>query len=93
MAGPRPRPPARLLEEFVGHLAYGITQLRAGLERFVFLLGGSDGFTLGPVDGGTHLVQTETYRGLLARMSAKTISATHAKFQELNQALKQKAEG
>jgi len=40
------RDPARLassLEEFAGHPAYGITQLRADLERFVFLLGGSDG--------------------------------------------------
>jgi len=40
------RDPGRLglsLEEFVGHPAYGITQLRADLERFVFLLGGSDG--------------------------------------------------
>jgi hypothetical protein len=38
--------PARLaaaLAEFVGHPAYGITQLRGDLERFVFLLGGSDG--------------------------------------------------
>jgi hypothetical protein len=30
-------------EEFVGHPAYGPAQLRADLERFVFLLGGSDG--------------------------------------------------
>ena len=40
------RDPARLatsLEQFVGHPAYGITQLRQDLERFVFLLGGSDG--------------------------------------------------
>jgi hypothetical protein len=40
------RDPARLaasLELFVGHPAYGITQLRQDLERFVFLLGGSDG--------------------------------------------------
>jgi hypothetical protein len=40
------RDPARLgpsLEEFVGHPAYGIAQLRGDLERFVFLLGGSDG--------------------------------------------------
>jgi hypothetical protein len=45
-AGP---PPARLaasLEEFVGHPAYGIAQLRQDLERFVFLLGGSDGEAL-----------------------------------------------
>jgi hypothetical protein len=31
------------LEQFVGHLVYDIDQLRQGLERFVFLLGGSDG--------------------------------------------------
>jgi hypothetical protein len=40
------RDPARLaasLEQFVGHPASGITQLRGDLERFVFLLGGSDG--------------------------------------------------
>ena len=43
------RDPGRLgpsLEEFVGHPAYGITQLRDDLERFVFLLGGSDGESL-----------------------------------------------
>jgi hypothetical protein len=45
-----------------------------------------------PADGGTHLVQTETYRGLLARTSATTVSRTEAKFAELNQALKQQAE-
>jgi hypothetical protein len=40
------RDPARLgpsLEEFVGHPAYGLAQLRADLDRFTFLLGGSDG--------------------------------------------------
>ena len=31
------------LAQFVGHPAYGIAQLRQDLERFVFLLGGSDG--------------------------------------------------
>ena len=43
------RDPARLsvsLEGFVGHPAYGITQLRDDLERFVFLHGGSDGESL-----------------------------------------------
>jgi hypothetical protein len=38
--------PARLaasLEAFVGHLAYGTQQLREDLDRFTFLLGGSDG--------------------------------------------------
>ena len=32
-------PPIRLL----GHPAYGLNELHADLERFVFLLGGSDG--------------------------------------------------
>ncbi len=38
--------PARLaasLEQFVDNPAYGLPQLRQDLERFVFLLGGSDG--------------------------------------------------
>ena len=40
------RDPGRLgdsLAQFVGHPAYGLAQLRDDLERFVFLLGGSDG--------------------------------------------------
>jgi hypothetical protein len=40
------RDPGRLsasLEEFIGHPAYNVAQLREDLERFVFLLGGSDG--------------------------------------------------
>jgi hypothetical protein len=40
------RDPARLaasLEQFTGNPAYGLPQLRGDLERFVFLLGGSDG--------------------------------------------------
>jgi hypothetical protein len=43
------RDPARLagsLAEFVGHPAYGLGELRSDLERFVFLLGGSDGEAL-----------------------------------------------
>ena len=40
------RDPARLaasLEQFTGHPAYGPGELRGDLERFAFLLGGSDG--------------------------------------------------
>ena len=40
------RDPTRLgesLAQFVGHPAYGLGELRGDLERFVFLLGGSDG--------------------------------------------------
>jgi hypothetical protein len=34
---------ATSLAEFVGHPAYGLPQLRQDLERFIFLLVGSDG--------------------------------------------------
>ena len=40
------RDPGRLaasLAEFTGHPAYGLSELRGDLERFVFLLGGGDG--------------------------------------------------
>lgn len=43
------RDPGRLaasLAEFVGHPAYGLDELHADLERFAFLLGGSDGENL-----------------------------------------------
>jgi hypothetical protein len=46
LSGRLARDPGRLtasLEDFVGHPGYGIGQLRDDLERFVFLLGGSDG--------------------------------------------------
>jgi hypothetical protein len=40
---PRRPNPAVSLAEFVGHPTYGLAQLRGDLERFAFLLGGSDG--------------------------------------------------
>ena len=50
------RDPARLgasLEQFVGHPAYNIAELRQDLDRFVFLLGGDDGEALfGPDAAG-----------------------------------------
>jgi hypothetical protein len=50
------RDPARLaasLEEFVGHPAYNVAELRQDLDRFVFLLGGDDGEALfGPGPAG-----------------------------------------
>ena len=50
------RDPARLaasLEEFVGHPAYNVAELRQDLDRFVFLLGGDDGEALfGPDAAG-----------------------------------------
>ena len=38
-----PSPLGASLAQFVGHPAYGLDELHADLERFVFLLGGSDG--------------------------------------------------
>jgi hypothetical protein len=40
-AGPAAFAPS--LPGFIGHPAYGLDALRAGLDRFTFLLGGSDG--------------------------------------------------
>ena len=43
------------LEEFVGHPAYNVSQLRQDLDRFTFLLGGDDGESLfgpGPAEPG-----------------------------------------
>ncbi len=34
------------LRDFIGNPAYGLSHLRADLDRFVFLLGGSDGEAL-----------------------------------------------
>jgi hypothetical protein len=56
------------------------------------IITGEHSFTLIPADGGTRLVQTETYRGLLSHFSAKTVSRTQASFQALNQAIKERAE-
>ena len=67
------------------------TQLR-WVSSLPGIITGEHSFTLTPADGGTRLVQTETYRGLLARMSARTISRTQASFEALNQAIKQRTE-
>ena len=56
------------------------------------IMTGEHSFTLTPADGGTRLVQTQTYRGLLARMSARTAGRTQASFQSLNEGIKQRAE-
>jgi hypothetical protein len=55
------------------------------------IIGGEHSFTLTPAGHGTHLVQSETFRGLLVRFS-KTIAAAEADYAALNQAIKQRAE-
>jgi hypothetical protein len=50
-------------------------------------------FLLSPADGGTSLVQAETYRGLgSGRRAFTVISRIQAAFEAINQAIKQQAE-
>ena len=56
------------------------------------IIGGEHSFTLTAAGHGTRLVQSETFSGLLARFSVKTIAAARADFADLNQALKRRAE-
>jgi hypothetical protein len=56
------------------------------------IISGEHSFTLTHADGGTRLVQTENFRGLLGHFSAKTTSRYQASTQALNDAIKQRAE-
>jgi len=56
------------------------------------LISGEHSFTLSAADGGTRLVQAETFRGLLARFSGQTLAKAEASFRALNEALKERAE-
>ena len=52
------------------------------------IIGGEHSFTLTPADGGTRLVQSETFRGLLVPFASKTLAAAESGYQALNHALK-----
>jgi hypothetical protein len=52
------------------------------------VIGGEHSFTLTPADGGTRLVQSETFRGLLVPFSGKTLTTAESGYQALNNALK-----
>jgi hypothetical protein len=56
------------------------------------IISGEHSFTLTPADGGTRLVQTENFRGLLGHFSAKTTSRYQASTQALNDVIQQRAE-
>jgi hypothetical protein len=56
------------------------------------IIGGEHSFELSAADGGTRLIQSESFRGLLVPFSGKTLASTEAAFQALNQALKERAE-
>lgn len=74
-----------------------ITAVQPGSElrwvsSFPGLISGEHGFTLTETGGGTRLVQSECFKGLLTRFSGKTFSHAEASFQALNQALRERAE-
>lgn len=56
------------------------------------IISGEHVFTLTPAGRGTRVVQSETFRGLLARFSSKTFTRAEVSFRALNEALKQRAE-
>jgi len=56
------------------------------------IIGGEHSFALTPLTGGTRLVQSESFRGVLAPFSRRTMANTSTSFRELNEALKKRAE-
>jgi hypothetical protein len=56
------------------------------------VMSGVHSFMLSPADGGTRLVQSETFRGLLVPFSGKTLARAETSFQAFNEALKKHAE-
>ena len=56
------------------------------------IMSGEHSFVLTTADGGTRLVQSETFRGLLVALSGKTLARAEASFRALNEALKNRAE-
>lgn len=63
------------------------------LARIPGVFIGEHRFHLSPCDRGTHLVQSEVYRGPLVWLIDKAIAAAQTSFVEHNQALKARAEG
>jgi hypothetical protein len=56
------------------------------------LIGGEHSFVLTAAGGGTRLVQSETFRGLLVPLSGKLLGGLEADYAALNRALKQRVE-
>jgi hypothetical protein len=56
------------------------------------IISGEHSFTLTQADGGTRLVQAETFRGLLVPFSGQTFARSDASFNGLNEAIKQRSE-
>ncbi len=60
------------------------------LGRLIF--SGEHRFALTPASGGTRLVQSETFRGILVPFIGKTLAGAQASFHASNEALKNRAE-
>jgi hypothetical protein len=56
------------------------------------IISGEHSFTLTQADGGTRLVQAESFRGLLVPLSGQTFARSEVSFNGLNEAIKQRAE-
>jgi len=56
------------------------------------IISGEHSFTLAAGGGGTRLVQSETFSGVLVPFSRRTLTAVQASYAELNLALKARAE-
>ena len=56
------------------------------------LISGEHSFTLAEANGGTLLVQAETFNGLRVPLSGKTFARAETSFQSLNEAIKKRAE-
>lgn len=74
-----------------------ITAARAGAElswvsRLPGILSGEHRFTLSAGNGGTLVVQSETFRGALVLVSGKAVARAEASYQAMNRALKARAE-
>jgi hypothetical protein len=56
------------------------------------IISGEHSFRLTAADGGTRLVQSESFRGLLVPFSGKVLDRVQASFGSLNEAIKKRAE-
>lgn len=57
------------------------------------IISGQHSFRLRAGDGGTELVQSESFRGLLVPFSGKVLARAETSFSELNEAIRKQAEG
>jgi hypothetical protein len=64
----------------------------AWVSRLPGIISGEHRFTLTEADGGTSLVQSESFGGLLASTSGKTLAKAELSFRSLNEAIKERAE-